>query len=90
MIHTRWGIATARRAWLTKDDVAKHAAVGAARGATQARALSARRARLSVSNVDLPLPTRRKTDVRRPRQARALSRRGSSSVLTTASTAARR
>ena len=22
MVHTRWGIATARRAWLTKDDVA--------------------------------------------------------------------
>jgi len=22
MIHTRWGVATARRAWLTKDDVA--------------------------------------------------------------------
>ena len=41
--NTRWGVATARRAWLTAGGRGQHAAVGGVRAAAQARAPVGRR-----------------------------------------------
>ena len=64
---TRWGIATARRAWLTKDDVANTLPWKQVRAAAQARAARAQRAEQARQE----LARRRRGRPRRGGRARA-------------------
>ena len=76
MIHTRWGIATARRAWLTQGRRRQHAALGAVRGAAQARAAEqARQQLVAHDGVDRGAAVGRDAPPARARRSRARGRR---------------